>query len=103
MHVAVPPRKAKWLVNSLKNEHLTRELDIQVTPLTQRKDAKKDAVMGVRIYCVGNDRPGMLASVSEKLASKGMSIEDITTKLRIGANGNREFVIEALVSSTELL
>lgn len=45
----------------------------------------------------------MLASVSEKLASKGMSIEDITTKLRIGANGNREFVIEALVSSTELL
>lgn len=56
MHVAVPPRKAKWLVNSLKNEHLTRELDIQVTPLTQRKDAKKDAVMGVRIYCVGNDR-----------------------------------------------
>ena len=48
-------------------------------------------------------RPGMLASVAEKMASKGMSIEDITTKLRIGPNGQREFVIDALVSSTELL
>lgn len=45
----------------------------------------------------------MLAAVSEKVASRGMSIENITTKLRIAKNGQREFVIDALVSSTTML
>lgn len=45
----------------------------------------------------------MLAAVSDKIASQGMSIEDITTKLRVSKSGEREFVIDALVSSTTLL
>jgi len=40
----------------------------------------------------------MLAAFLEKVASKGMSIEDITTELRISKSGDREFVIDALVS-----
>ena len=43
------------------------------------------------------------AAVSEKVASQGMSIEDITTKLRVSKSGQREFVIDALVSSKTLL
>jgi glycine cleavage system regulatory protein len=48
-------------------------------------------------------RPGMLAAVSDKIASKGMSFEDITTTLRVSRMGQREFVIDALVSSPTLL
>lgn len=45
----------------------------------------------------------MLAAVSDKIATKGMSIEDITTRLRVSRTGEREFVIDALVSSPTLL
>ncbi|KAL3931205.1 MAG: hypothetical protein SGBAC_011417 [Bacillariaceae sp.] len=103
MHVAVEPKKAKEFLKSLKAKELSAELDIQATQLSQRCD-KEDhsAKMGMRIHCVGIDRPGMLAAVSDKVASKGMSIEDITTKLRISKSGEREFVIDALVSSKTL-
>ena len=47
-------------------------------------------------------RPGMLAMVAEKTSSKGMSLENVTTSLRVGKNGAREFVIDALVSSPNL-
>lgn len=47
-------------------------------------------------------RPAMLAMVAEKMASKGMSLENVTTSLRVGNNGQREFVIDALVSSLNL-
>ncbi|CAJ1957745.1 unnamed protein product [Cylindrotheca closterium] len=103
MHVAVQPLKRQSFLKSLKSKHLTTELDIQAVQLSQRSTAAHSAKMGMRIHCVGNDRPGMLAAVSEKVASKGMSIEDITTKLRVSKSGEREFVIDALVSSTTLL
>lgn len=45
----------------------------------------------------------MVASVAEKAASKGMSIEDMTTSLRVAKDGTREFVIDALVSSPNLV
>lgn len=47
-------------------------------------------------------RPGMLASIAEKVASKGMSIENIDTELRTRRtiDGDcREFVVNAFVSS----
>ena len=44
----------------------------------------------------------MVALLAEKAASKGMSIESLTTSLRIGKNGTREFVIDALVSSPNM-
>lgn len=103
MHVAVQPANAKSFLESLESRHLAAELAIQATQLTQRNRDVKSAKMGMRIHCVGNDRPGMLTAVSEKVASKGMSIEDVTTKLRFSKSGEREFVIDALVSSTTVL
>lgn len=44
----------------------------------------------------------MLAEVAERLASKGMSLEDVSTKLRLNKDGQREFVIDALASSPNL-
>jgi glycine cleavage system regulatory protein len=44
----------------------------------------------------------MVAMFAEKAASKGMSIENMTTSLRIGNTGNREFVIDAMVSSPNM-
>lgn len=46
-------------------------------------------------------RPGMLALLAEKIASKGMSLENVTTSLRVGKEGKREFVIDALASSPD--
>ncbi len=44
----------------------------------------------------------MVALVAEKAASKGLSIENMTTSLRIGKDGTREFVIDAMVSSPNM-
>jgi predicted amino acid-binding ACT domain protein len=56
MHVAVPPEKMPAFLKSLKNKELTKELKIQTTPLTKRCPSNKRAVMGLRIYCTGNDK-----------------------------------------------
>ena len=42
----------------------------------------------------------MLAVIAEKIAAKGMSIENVETKLRMH-NGHREFVVDVFVSSTK--
>lgn len=103
MHVAVPPNQSKAFLKSLQNRQLKSEfLNIHATELTQRCKSKTSP-MGIRIHCVGADKPGMVASVAEKAASKGMSIEDMTTSLRVAKDGTREFVIDALVSSPNLV
>lgn len=44
----------------------------------------------------------MVALVAEKAAEKGMSIDSMTTSLRIGKDGKREFIIDAMVSSSDM-
>ena len=44
----------------------------------------------------------MLAALASKMASKGMDLENVSTTLRLGKNGQREFVIDALISSPHL-
>lgn len=57
MHVAVPPSRASGFSDSLRSKKLTQELEIQATQLTQpNRNASKNALMGMRIHCVGNDR-----------------------------------------------
>jgi len=103
MHVALPKETSKNFLASLQRKNtLKRDLDVQAKSLTQRVCPNKKAVLGMKIHCVGIDRPGMLAEVAEKLASKGMSLEDVSTKLRMSKDGQREFVIDALASSKKL-
>lgn len=37
----------------------------------------------------------MLAAISEKIRDKGLSIENVTTKLQKGKGGRKEFVVDA--------
>ena len=43
----------------------------------------------------------MLALTAELIASRGMSIEDVTTEIRRGKNNRRDFVVTAEVVTTE--
>jgi hypothetical protein len=40
-------------------------------------------------------RPGLLATISESLADKGLSIESIVTDVQVGRNNRHEFVVNA--------
>lgn len=44
-------------------------------------------------------RPGMLALISEKLSSSGLSVEDMGTELRLNKSGRRDFVVNADVTT----
>ena len=43
----------------------------------------------------------MLAAIAEKISERGLSVEDLTTELRIH-RGRREFVVNAFISSNNL-
>ena len=85
MHVAVKPEsKRKLIISLLSNEEL-EPLNLRVSSLTRRQTGEYvKAVMGIRIHCVGEDRPGMLAAIAEKIATQGLSTDNITTKIQAG-------------------
>jgi predicted amino acid-binding ACT domain protein len=57
MHVAVPPEKSKSFFKSLKQKEVTKELSITATRLNKRSTLEKqDAVLGMKLHCVGKDR-----------------------------------------------
>ena len=47
-------------------------------------------------------RPGILADVTNRIARKGMSLEDVSTSIRLSSTGQREFVIDVLASSPNI-
>ena len=47
-------------------------------------------------------RPGILADVTNRIAKKGMSLEDVSTSIRLNSTGQREFVIDVLASSPNI-
>mmetsp|Transcript_23791 Transcript_23791/g.35996 ORF Transcript_23791/g.35996 Transcript_23791/m.35996 type:complete len:425 (+) Transcript_23791:288-1562(+) len=95
MHVAVPPEKLRNLVKSLAQNKELKPLNIQTTHLSRRSTGKfVQPRHGLRIHSIGEDRPGILASLSEAINEKGMSIENVSTELRMGKNGRRNFVID---------
>ena len=48
------------------------------------------------------NRPGILADVTSRIAKKGMSLEDVSTSIRLSNTGQREFVIDVLASSPNI-
>lgn len=101
MHVAVPPEKLGNLVSYLKKSDELKPLNIQTSFLTKRQTIlDKKPKMGIRIHCVGEDRPGMLAAIANKVNEEKLSVENITTELKMGKNGKRDFVINCDCTST---
>lgn len=102
MHVGIEPSKRGELINKLRNNPDLKLLNITASSLTRRQTGSfQDTTVGLKIHVVGPDRAGMLATISELIAAKGMSIEDITTEIRRGKNGRRDFVVTAEVITTE--
>ena len=106
MHVACQPERSRQLYKSFGSKDLRRELDIQVTKLNREEynegSKMAKAVIGMKIHCVGADKPGMIARLAQKAAEKGMSIEELSTGIRMGLDGKREFIIDGMISSPNL-
>ena len=49
---------------------------------------------------MGKDRPGMLAAVAKKMSEEQLSVENITTEIRMDRKGTRNFVIDCDCTST---
>mmetsp|Transcript_1534 Transcript_1534/g.1835 ORF Transcript_1534/g.1835 Transcript_1534/m.1835 type:complete len:195 (+) Transcript_1534:3-587(+) len=102
MHVAVPPENVRTLISNLHSNKDLEPLNIRTSFLTSRQTGKyKRAMTGLRIHCVGTDKPGMLAAVAKKVSEEQLSVENITTELRMDTTNNvRKFVIDCDCTST---
>lgn len=104
MHVSVPPEGRKDLVSGLNSHEALSPLHLRVSSLTRRQTGMfMPPTYGLKIHCVGEDRPGMLASIAEDLTNRGLTVENITTELRQGPNGRRDFVVNTDVTTSENL
>ena len=54
------------------------------------------------LYLISEFRPGILADVTSRIAEKGMSLEDVSTSIRLSTTGQREFVLDVLASSPNM-
>lgn len=94
MHVSVPPEQVRTIVSSLNSSEDLEPLNIRTSFLTKRQTGRyKKPLVGFRIHCVGQDRPGILAAVSKHVSDANLSVENITTELRVNREGRRDFVI----------
>jgi glycine cleavage system regulatory protein len=101
MHVAVPPEQVRTLVKSLNKDKELKPLNIRTSHLTKRQTGKyREAITGLRIHCVGQDRPGMLAEVAHQVSDANLSVENISTELQFNASGRRDFVINCDCTAT---
>merc|ERR1712087_883925 len=94
MHVAVPSEKLQKLIKCLKKNKELKPLNIRTSTLQRRNTREVEKpINGLRIHSIGEDRPGILASISEMIAQKNLSIENVTTEIVMGEDGRRNFVI----------
>lgn len=104
MHVAVPPEKVRTLVSHINGNEDLEPLNIRTSFLTKRQTGKYEkAQTGVRIHCLGKDRPGMLAAVAKKVSEAKLSVENISTEIRMDRSGNRLFSIDCDCTATKKL
>jgi len=104
MHVSVSPEKHRQLVRLLRDEQDLEELNVKISSLTRRETGLyARPTLGIRIHCVGEDRPGMLAKIASIISEKNLSVEDLTTELRYNKqNGRRDFVVNVDCTSQEI-
>jgi len=101
LHAAVPPEETRQFKRALKRDPNLKCLNLQFAQLNPRDNTEQlPAQIGLRVRAVGEDKPGMLASISETLNDKGLNIETVSTDLQLhGGRGDnrkrRDFVVEA--------
>jgi len=105
MHVSAQPKDKLTLFNALRTEEALKPLDVRVSSLLSRRETlQRRRQYGIRVHCVGKDQPGMLAAVAKHLSERNISVENLTTELRLSRDGkSREFVINAECVGAERL
>lgn len=105
MHVSTQPKDKVKLCNALRMEEALKPLDVRVSSLLSRRETlQRRRQYGIRVHCVGKDRPGMLAAIAQHLSERNISVENLTTELRLSRDGKtREFVINAECVGAERL
>lgn len=102
MHVSIAPEKQRQLIKSLQSNKELKPMNIRASSLKRRTTGSYEAsIIGFRIHFVGPDKPGMLAAIAEFVASRNMSIEDVTTEIRRGKGNRRDFVTNMDIVTVE--
>ena len=102
MHVSVPPEKLRTLVSHLNSNEDLAPLNLKTSFLAKRQTGKyQKPITGLRIHCIGKDRRGMLAAVAKKVSEANLSVENITTDIRMDSSGTRQFVIDCDCTATQ--
>jgi len=97
MHISAEPKDKIRLEKALRTDEHLKPLNVRISSLLSRRETlQRKRQYGIRIHCVGKDQPGMLAAVAQHLSDRNISVENLTTQLRLSRNGkDREFVIDA--------
>jgi len=94
LHLQVPSRNADMLVAALEeldavNLHVS--VARGVPPTVSQKPSRR-----IKLDLVGQDRPGIIHSISSQLAKHGVSIEKLHTRITSGAmSGEQMFHMES--------
>jgi glycine cleavage system regulatory protein len=94
LHLQVPSRNADMLVAALKeleavNLHVSVARGLAAS--TPQKPSRR-----IKLELVGQDRPGIIHSISSQLATNGVSIEKLHTRITSGAmSGEQMFHMDA--------
>jgi glycine cleavage system regulatory protein len=96
MHVSTPPENLRVIVAALNNNEELKPLNLRTSSLSRRETIKQYNELALTVHCVGEDKPGMLSRVAQHLHERLISVENLSTELRLNSEGTRrEFVINA--------
>lgn len=93
VHFEVPRENADALANALRG---LESSGLQVVVAKSDGARVSDAIRSVELELVGDDRVGIVSSLTKMLAERGISIENIHTEIvRSGVSGKQTFKIGA--------
>jgi len=92
----VPSRNADMLVAALES---LRSTTMHIAVARGGAAASSKAARRIKLELVGQDRPGIIRSISSELAKHGVSIEKLQTRIASGAmSGEQMFHMNAALS-----
>lgn len=102
LHLTVPRAHADLLATALRALNST---DMQVVVTVASAAAPSvTATKSLKLDLIGQDRPGIIRAISNKLAESGLSIQRLQTQLMSGAmSGEHLFQMHATVSAPRSL
>jgi len=101
VHFEVAEAKAEQLAAALK---ALESSDLRIVIAKSPPAARHAATRKVRLELVGHDRPGIVRDLSQALADRGVSIDELLTEVADAAmSGGPLFKVKALLAVPETL